>query len=167
MIQALKEMVRRLCAHGLKFKDCDGFTHDWCTLLPELELEYKKSIHASTNKTPDILGKGRDPRTTPDSLRKDLVEIHPTAASFKGITEKDRKNAVRFMENSLEYAREKWDISHTTPDLKLGGLALVSTTNFNNIKGCKNLKDSFSGAFVIKALCEPLRYDHISKHFTK
>ncbi|MBW0579814.1 hypothetical protein O181_119529 [Austropuccinia psidii MF-1] len=28
----------------------------------------------------------------------------------------------------------------------------VSTTNFNNIKGCKKLKDSFAGPFVIKAL---------------
>ncbi|MBW0563347.1 hypothetical protein O181_103062 [Austropuccinia psidii MF-1] len=33
MIQALEDMVRRFCAYGLEFKDCDGFTHDWCTLL--------------------------------------------------------------------------------------------------------------------------------------
>ncbi|MBW0542093.1 hypothetical protein O181_081808 [Austropuccinia psidii MF-1] len=31
-------------------------------------------------------------------------------------------------------------------------LVLVSTTNFNNIKGCKRLKDSFAGPFVMKAL---------------
>ncbi|MBW0516179.1 hypothetical protein O181_055894 [Austropuccinia psidii MF-1] len=36
MIQTLEDMVRRFCAYGLEFKDCDGFTHDWCTLLPEL-----------------------------------------------------------------------------------------------------------------------------------
>ena len=29
---------------------------------------------------------------------------------------------------------------------------LVSTTDFNKIKGCKKLKDSFAGPFVIKAL---------------
>ncbi|MBW0575180.1 hypothetical protein O181_114895 [Austropuccinia psidii MF-1] len=51
IIQTLKDMVRRVCAYGLQFKDCDGFTHGWCTLLPELELEYKTSIHASTNQT--------------------------------------------------------------------------------------------------------------------
>ena len=34
----------------------------------------------------------------------------------------------------------------------VGDLVLVSTTNFNNIKGCKKLKDSFAGPFVIKAL---------------
>ncbi|MBW0514690.1 hypothetical protein O181_054405 [Austropuccinia psidii MF-1] len=58
MIQTLGDRVRRFCAYGLQFKDCDGFTHVWCTLLPALELAYKTSIHASTNKTPAILEKG-------------------------------------------------------------------------------------------------------------
>ncbi|MBW0547078.1 hypothetical protein O181_086793 [Austropuccinia psidii MF-1] len=38
MIQALEDMVRRFCAYGLEIKDCDGFTHDLCTLFPALEL---------------------------------------------------------------------------------------------------------------------------------
>ncbi|MBW0593045.1 hypothetical protein O181_132760 [Austropuccinia psidii MF-1] len=54
MIQTLGDMVRIFCSYGLEFKDCDGFTHDWCTLLPALELAYKTSIHASTNQTPAI-----------------------------------------------------------------------------------------------------------------
>ncbi|MBW0515260.1 hypothetical protein O181_054975 [Austropuccinia psidii MF-1] len=49
MIQTLEDMVRRFGAYGLEFKDCDGFTHDWCSLLPALELAYKTSIPASTN----------------------------------------------------------------------------------------------------------------------
>ncbi|MBW0538456.1 hypothetical protein O181_078171 [Austropuccinia psidii MF-1] len=57
MIQTLEDMVRRFCAYGLEFKDCDGFTHSWCTLLPALELEYKTSINASTNQTTAILKK--------------------------------------------------------------------------------------------------------------
>ncbi|MBW0540355.1 hypothetical protein O181_080070 [Austropuccinia psidii MF-1] len=48
MIQTLEAMVR-IWAYGLEFKDCDGFTHDWCTPLPELELAYKTSINASNN----------------------------------------------------------------------------------------------------------------------
>ncbi|MBW0593818.1 hypothetical protein O181_133533, partial [Austropuccinia psidii MF-1] len=66
--------------------------------------------------------------------------------------DKARKHAVRCMEDSFAYAKDKWDKSHATPDFKVGDLVLVSTTNFNNIKGCKKLKDSFSGPFVIKAL---------------
>ncbi|MBW0560145.1 hypothetical protein O181_099860 [Austropuccinia psidii MF-1] len=52
MIQTLEEIIRRFCAYGLEFKDSDGFTHDWCTLIPALELAYKTSIHASTGNTP-------------------------------------------------------------------------------------------------------------------
>ncbi|MBW0553563.1 hypothetical protein O181_093278 [Austropuccinia psidii MF-1] len=54
IIQTLEDMVRRFCAYGLELKDCDGFTHYWCTLFPALELAYKTSIHASTNQTPAI-----------------------------------------------------------------------------------------------------------------
>ncbi|MBW0520900.1 hypothetical protein O181_060615 [Austropuccinia psidii MF-1] len=38
MIQTLEDMIRRFCAYGLQFEDSDGFTHDWCTLIPALEL---------------------------------------------------------------------------------------------------------------------------------
>ncbi|MBW0586286.1 hypothetical protein O181_126001, partial [Austropuccinia psidii MF-1] len=54
-IQTLEDMIRRLCAYGLELKDSDGFTHDWCTLIPALELSYKTSAHYSTVKTPEIL----------------------------------------------------------------------------------------------------------------
>ncbi|MBW0514840.1 hypothetical protein O181_054555 [Austropuccinia psidii MF-1] len=56
------------------------------------------------------------------------------------------------MEDSSSYAKDKWDKSHATPDFKVGDLVLVSTTNLSNIKGCKKLKYSFAGPFVIKAL---------------
>ncbi|MBW0593308.1 hypothetical protein O181_133023 [Austropuccinia psidii MF-1] len=107
MIQTLEDMARRFCAYGLEFKDSDGFNHDWCTLLPAVELAYKKSTHAHTNETPAILDKGWNPRLPQDSLRKDLVEIHPTAASFKGMLDKARKHAVRCMEDSFAYAKDK------------------------------------------------------------
>ncbi|MBW0549300.1 hypothetical protein O181_089015 [Austropuccinia psidii MF-1] len=152
MIQTLEDMVRIFCAYGLEFEDCDVFIYYWCTLLPALELKYKKSIHASTNQTPAILEKGWNPKLPQDSLRNDFVEIHLTAASFKGMLEKARKHAVRCMEDSFEYDKDKLDKSHATPDFKVGDLVFATTTNFNNIKGCKNLKESFEGPFVIKAL---------------
>ncbi|MBW0479178.1 hypothetical protein O181_018893 [Austropuccinia psidii MF-1] len=118
----------------------------------ELEFAYKKSIHSSTNKTTAILEKGWNPTLPQDSLRKDFVEIHPTAGSFKGIRHKARKNAIRCMEDSFAYVKDKWDKEHATTDLKVGDLVLVSNTNFNKINRCKNLKYSFSEPFVIKAL---------------
>ncbi|MBW0593953.1 hypothetical protein O181_133668 [Austropuccinia psidii MF-1] len=76
-------MLRRFFAYGLEFKDCDGLTHDWCTLFPALELAYKTLIHASTNQTAAILEKGWNPKLPQDSLREDLIEIHPTSATFE------------------------------------------------------------------------------------
>ncbi|MBW0584981.1 hypothetical protein O181_124696 [Austropuccinia psidii MF-1] len=38
MTQTLEDMIRRLCAYGLELKYYDGFTHDWCTFIPALEL---------------------------------------------------------------------------------------------------------------------------------
>ncbi|MBW0508354.1 hypothetical protein O181_048069 [Austropuccinia psidii MF-1] len=38
MIQTLEDMIRRFCAYCIEFKDSDGITHDWCTLIPALEL---------------------------------------------------------------------------------------------------------------------------------
>ncbi|MBW0556385.1 hypothetical protein O181_096100 [Austropuccinia psidii MF-1] len=73
IIQTLEDMVGRFCAYGLEFKDCDEFTHDWCTLLSALELVYQTSIHPSTNPTPAVLEKGWNPRLPQDFLRKDLV----------------------------------------------------------------------------------------------
>ncbi|MBW0491295.1 hypothetical protein O181_031010 [Austropuccinia psidii MF-1] len=54
MIQASEDMIRIFCAYGLEFKDSDGFTHYWCTLIPALELEYKTSVHSSTGQTPAV-----------------------------------------------------------------------------------------------------------------
>ncbi|MBW0543673.1 hypothetical protein O181_083388 [Austropuccinia psidii MF-1] len=138
---------------------------DWVTCLPPGDdrsyhyflaisdrFTYKTSINASTNQTPAILEKGCNPRLPQDSLRKDLVEIHPKAASFKGILVKARKHVVRFMEYSFAYSKEKWNKSHATPDFKVGDLLLVFATSFDKIKGCKELKDPISGPFIIKAL---------------
>ncbi|MBW0547025.1 hypothetical protein O181_086740 [Austropuccinia psidii MF-1] len=134
MIQKLEDMVRGFCVCGPEFQDFHGLTHNWCTLFPALELAYKKYIHASTKKTPAILEKGWNPKLSQDSLRKYLVELHPTVARFKGMLDKDKCHAVRFMEDSFAYAKDKWDKSHATADFKVGDLVIVSTTNFNNIK---------------------------------
>ncbi|MBW0582781.1 hypothetical protein O181_122496, partial [Austropuccinia psidii MF-1] len=127
MIQTLEDMIRRFCAYGLEFKDSDGFTHDWCTLIPALELAYKTSVHSSTGQTPAMLEKGWNPRLPADTLRKDLIDIHPTASSFKIMLDKVKNHAKQSMNDAFDYAKQKWDKSHKVPDYKLGDLVLVST----------------------------------------
>ncbi|MBW0513815.1 hypothetical protein O181_053530 [Austropuccinia psidii MF-1] len=146
--------IEGISATDLKTTFFEEFTNDWCTLLPALELTNKTSIHSSTNQTPAILEKGGNPRLPQDSLRKDLVEIHPTASRFKEVLSNSTNHAVRCMKDSFAYSKDKWDKSHATPDFKVGYLVLGSTTNLNKIKGCKTLKNFFAGPFVIKALNE-------------
>ncbi|MBW0498928.1 hypothetical protein O181_038643 [Austropuccinia psidii MF-1] len=55
------------------------------------------------------------------------------------------------MADSFKYAKGRWDKSHKLPDFKVGDLVLVSTLDFNNIKGPNKLEDSFAGPFMIKA----------------
>ncbi|MBW0563589.1 hypothetical protein O181_103304 [Austropuccinia psidii MF-1] len=119
MIQTMEDMIRILCSYGMEFKDSDGFTHDWCTLIPALELEYKTSIHSSTGKKQAILEKGWNPRLPYDTLKKDLVDIHTTASGFKIILDKARHHANRCMQDSFKDAKERWDkrikvINHLT-----------------------------------------------------
>ncbi|MBW0556009.1 hypothetical protein O181_095724 [Austropuccinia psidii MF-1] len=102
-----------------------------------------------------MLEKGWNPRLPYDTLKKDLVDIHPTASSFELMLDKARHHANRCMQVYFKYAKERWDKIHKPPDFKIGDLVLVSTLNFNNIKGLKKLKDSFAGPYMIKALHGP------------
>ncbi|MBW0510770.1 hypothetical protein O181_050485 [Austropuccinia psidii MF-1] len=125
IIQTLEEMIRRFCAYGLKFKDSDCFTHDLCTLIPALELEYRASIHYSTGKKPAMLEKGWNPRLPYDTLKKDLVDIYPPESSFKLMLDKARHHENICMQDSFKYAKERWDKIHKPPDFKIGDLVLV------------------------------------------
>ncbi|MBW0577759.1 hypothetical protein O181_117474 [Austropuccinia psidii MF-1] len=96
MNQTLEDMIRRFCSYGLEFKDSDGFTHDWCTLIPALELAYKTSIHSSTGQTPAMLEKGLNARLSADTLRKDLIDIHLRSSSVKLMLDK-----VKHLQNKV------------------------------------------------------------------
>ncbi|MBW0472639.1 hypothetical protein O181_012354 [Austropuccinia psidii MF-1] len=101
-----------------------------------------------------MLEKGWNPRHPADTLRKDLIDIHPTASSFNISLDKVKHNEKQSMNDDFEYEKQKWDKSHKVPDFKVGDLVLVSTLNFNNIKGPKKLEYSYVGPFVIVSFHE-------------
>ncbi|MBW0509016.1 hypothetical protein O181_048731 [Austropuccinia psidii MF-1] len=107
MIKTLEYMIITFCAYALEFKTSYGFTHDWCTLIPPLELAYKTSIHSLTSKTPAMLQKFWNTRLPYDTLKKDLVYIHPTEGSFKVMLDKARHHESRCMQDSFKYSRER------------------------------------------------------------
>jgi hypothetical protein len=152
MIQTLEDMVRRFCAYGLEFKDNDGYTHDWVSLLPILELAYSTSIHSTTGRAPAILEKGWLPNLPKDFIKQEAVDIHPTAGTYGKIFEKARIHAENCIKESVAYNKERWDRSHKEPEFKVGDQVLISTANFTNLAGPKKMRDSFGGPFVVKAL---------------
>ncbi|MBW0462213.1 hypothetical protein O181_001928 [Austropuccinia psidii MF-1] len=61
MIQTMEDILKRFCAYGMEYKDHEGYTHDWFTLLPLVQLAYSTSKHSTTEKSPSLLEKGWNP----------------------------------------------------------------------------------------------------------
>ncbi|MBW0528598.1 hypothetical protein O181_068313 [Austropuccinia psidii MF-1] len=96
--------------------------------------------------------RGRNPRLPENTLRKDFVYIHPTDSSFNMTLDKVKHHEEQSINDYFYYAKQKWDKSHKVPYFELGDLVLVSTWNFNNIKGPKKFKYSYVGHFIIVSL---------------
>ncbi|MBW0484281.1 hypothetical protein O181_023996 [Austropuccinia psidii MF-1] len=51
-----------------------------------------------------------------------------------------------------EYKKQRYDNTHKEPYFREGDQVLVSTLNFNNLKGHKKMRDSFLRPFTITQL---------------
>ncbi|MBW0476276.1 hypothetical protein O181_015991 [Austropuccinia psidii MF-1] len=56
--------------------------------------------------------------------------------------------AARCIAEAKEYNKKRWDKTHMETDFKQGDQVLVSTLNFNNIKGPERMRYSFVGPFT-------------------
>ncbi|MBW0512888.1 hypothetical protein O181_052603 [Austropuccinia psidii MF-1] len=43
MIHTMEDILGIFCAYGMEYKDHEGYTHDWATLLPAVQLAYSTS----------------------------------------------------------------------------------------------------------------------------
>ncbi|KAI7956963.1 hypothetical protein MJO28_004058 [Puccinia striiformis f. sp. tritici] len=155
MIQTLEDMICRYCAFGIQFKDGEGYTHDWVSLLPALEYAYNSSVHSSTGMTPFELEKGWIPHMPKDLLLSKAVTLHPSAARFQLMMSSAENHAIKCVQEAVAYNKERWDKSHRGHNIQVGDRVLVSTVNFQNLGGNKKLKDQFVGPFFVKALHGP------------
>ena len=112
-IQTLENMIRRYCAFGLEYKDKDGYTHDWVSLLPALEIAYNSSLHSTTKKSPFEIERGYKPRMPQDNFKSRDVEMHPTALNFANMLKKARAYATLCIEEAVNYNKTRWDKTHT------------------------------------------------------
>ncbi|MBW0466853.1 hypothetical protein O181_006568 [Austropuccinia psidii MF-1] len=149
MIQTMEDILIRLCAYGQEYKDNEGYSYDWVTLLPAVQLAYNTSQHSITGKTPALVEKGCNPFLPVDHLKKNLLTIHLTAKDFHDIWKRACDTASKCIAEAKEYNKQRWDKKHMEPDFKEGDHVLVSTLNFNNLKGAKKMRDSLVGPFTI------------------
>ncbi|MBW0462727.1 hypothetical protein O181_002442 [Austropuccinia psidii MF-1] len=82
MIQKMEDIIRRFCAYGMEYKDHEGYTHYWVTLLQEVQLASNTRHHSTTGKSHSLVEKGWNPLLPVDHLKKNLLTIHPTAKAF-------------------------------------------------------------------------------------
>ncbi|MBW0576129.1 hypothetical protein O181_115844 [Austropuccinia psidii MF-1] len=47
-IQTMEDILRRFCAYGMEYKDHEGYSHAWVTLLPAFQLDYNTNQHSTT-----------------------------------------------------------------------------------------------------------------------
>ncbi|MBW0476070.1 hypothetical protein O181_015785 [Austropuccinia psidii MF-1] len=78
----MEDILRRFCAYSMEYKDHEGYSHGWITLLPAVQLAYNPSQNSTTGKTPALVEKGWNPLLPVDHLKKNLLTIYPTAKDF-------------------------------------------------------------------------------------
>ncbi|MBW0526074.1 hypothetical protein O181_065789 [Austropuccinia psidii MF-1] len=79
----------------MEYKDHEGYTHDWVTLLPSVQLAYNTIQHSTTQKTPAVVEKGWNPLLPVDHLKNNLLNIHPTAKDFHDMWKRDCGTAAK------------------------------------------------------------------------
>ncbi|MBW0507767.1 hypothetical protein O181_047482 [Austropuccinia psidii MF-1] len=168
MIQTIEDILRRFCSYGMEYMDHEGYTHDCVTLLPAVQLAYNTSQHSSTGKTPSPVEKRWNPLLPVDHLKKNPLTIHPKAKDFNDMWKKSCDTAAKCIAEAKEYNKQRWDKSHIEPVFKEGHKVLVSTLNFNNLKGPNKMRDSFVGTFtIIKLIGKNTVEVKVTKEFSR
>ncbi|MBW0475423.1 hypothetical protein O181_015138 [Austropuccinia psidii MF-1] len=140
----MEDILRRFCAYDMEYKDHEGYTLDWVTLLPAFSLEYNTGQHSTIGETPALVQKGWNPLLHVDHLKKNHLTIHPTAKSFHEMWKRACDTAAKCIAGAKEYNKKRWDKSHMEPDFKEGDQVLVSTLNLNNLRGPVSLEVYFT-----------------------
>ncbi|MBW0478891.1 hypothetical protein O181_018606 [Austropuccinia psidii MF-1] len=116
------------------------------------QLAYNTIQHSTTGKTPALVEKGWNPLLPVDHFKKNLLNIHPTAKDFHEMWKHFCDTAAKCKAEAKEYNNQRVDKSHMEPDFQEGDKVLVSTLNFNYLKGPKKIRDLFVGPFTIISL---------------
>ncbi|MBW0475970.1 hypothetical protein O181_015685 [Austropuccinia psidii MF-1] len=104
----------------MEYKDQKGYTHDWVTLLPAVQLAYNTSQHSAPGKTHALVEKGWNLLLPVDHLKKNLLTIHPTVKDFHEVWKRACDKASKWIAEAKEYNKQRWDKSHMELDFQEG-----------------------------------------------
>ncbi|MBW0523706.1 hypothetical protein O181_063421 [Austropuccinia psidii MF-1] len=158
MIQTMEEILRRLCAYGMEYKDHEGYTHDWVTLLPEVQLAYNRRKNAVEVKLTDEFSskhpvfpvslvkpylqteEDKFPSRKKNPTPPEIVEVEDSPGPVKRIIKarkirtngKDqRQYLVRFKNQTAD--KDKWLEEDSIPD---GNLHLGELRAYRRAENC-------------------------------
>ncbi|MBW0498550.1 hypothetical protein O181_038265 [Austropuccinia psidii MF-1] len=158
MIQKMEDIIIRLCAYGMEYKDHEGYTHEWVTLLPEVHLAYNTSQDSTTGKSLSLVEKGWNPLLPVHHLRKNLLAINPTAKDLHDMWKRACDTASMCIAEAKDYHKQRYEKIHMEPDFKEGDQVLGSAIKFDNLKGPKKMQCSFVGPFTIIKLIGKMQW---------
>ncbi|MBW0481485.1 hypothetical protein O181_021200 [Austropuccinia psidii MF-1] len=125
MIQKMEDIIRRFYEYEMEYKDHEGYTHDWVKPLPEFQIVYSTSQNSTTGKSPSLVEKGWNPLFPVDHLRKNILNIHPTAKDFHDMWKRACDTAAKCIAEDKEYHKKRYDKTHMEPDFKEGDQVLT------------------------------------------
>ncbi|MBW0462639.1 hypothetical protein O181_002354 [Austropuccinia psidii MF-1] len=119
MIQTMEDILRRLCAYGMEYKDHEGgYTHDWVSLLPAVQLAYNTSQNSTTGKSRSLVEKGWNPLLPVDHLKKNLLIIYPTSKDFHETWKRACVTAAKCIAEAKEYNKQRYYKTHMEDGFK-------------------------------------------------
>ncbi|MBW0476809.1 hypothetical protein O181_016524 [Austropuccinia psidii MF-1] len=107
MIQTMEDILRRLSVYGMEFKDHEGYTHDWVTLLPAVQPAYNTSQHSTTGRSPSLVEKGWNHLMPVDHLNKNLLTIHTKPKDFHDMCNRAFDTSARCIAEAIEYIKQR------------------------------------------------------------
>ncbi|MBW0535584.1 hypothetical protein O181_075299 [Austropuccinia psidii MF-1] len=93
-----------------------------------------------------------------DQLKKNLLTIHPIAKDFDDIYKREFNTEANCKAEANKYNKKRYDMTHKEPDFREGNQVLGSTLNLSNLKGPKELRDSFVEPFTIIKLIGEMQF---------
>ncbi|MBW0488650.1 hypothetical protein O181_028365 [Austropuccinia psidii MF-1] len=126
MIQTMEDILKRFCAYGMEYKDHEGYTHEWVTLLPQ----GNHPIHPTVKDFHDMWKKACDTaakylaeakeyikqRWDKSHMEPDLKKGEPSVSVYTKFQHLKRPNKMRdcFTEEDKLLSRKK---NPTPPDI--------------------------------------------------